>query len=225
MGSKELGLDHFLFYDTANQRVAESIRVQTQFEIGPDEHPEGIRLTSTHLFANPVQKNEEKILDPNAHLTWYRVFDPVPDPARIVNYTDQFGRRRVYLGRKAGFLTPTLKVRRGGKFPEKLDHYVAYQVLESTPVDKAVKLRDQWGNTEAKVYYPLFFAAPSRKWHGQTVDGIQNAKAHLAIYRISPSSIEKHANARDQFGRRVVHAFRRVLLAVPCDKGKWEEVD
>ena len=71
----------------------------------------------------------------------------------------------------------------------------------------------------------LLAAAPPRKWHGQTVDGVQNAKAHLAIYRISPSSLEKSARARDQFGRRLVHAFRRVLLAVPCDKGKWEEVD
>ena len=224
MGSEELGLDHFLFYDTVSQRVGESIRVQTQFEIGPDEYPEGIRLTSTHLFANPVQKNQESILDPNAHLTWYRVYDPVPDPLRTVNYTDQFGRRRVYLGRKAGFLTPTLKYRRGARFPERLDHYVAYQVLESTQVNKAVKLRDQWGRAEAKVYYPLFFAAPSRKWHAGGVDGVKNAKAHLAIYRISPSPLEKQVTVRDQFGRRVVHAFRRVLLAVPCQKGRWQEV-
>ncbi len=225
MGSSELGLDHFLFYDTAQQQVAETIGVQTQFEIGPGQGPEKIRLVSTFLFANPVQKNDEKIIDPNAHLTWYRVYDPLPDPTRIVNYTDQFGRRRAYLGRKAGFLAPTQKTQRGSKFPEELDHYVAYQVLDSKPVNKPVKLRDQWGRTEATVLYPLFFAAPSRKWHDGKTQGVKNAKAHLAIYRITPSSVEKSPKTRDQFGARVVNAFRRVLLAVPCSKGRWEQVD
>ncbi len=225
MSSKELGLDHFLFYDTADQRVAERIRVQTQFEVGRDEEPDVIRLTAAALFANPVKKNSEGILDPNAHLTWYRVHDPVPDPMRMVNYRDQFGRRRVCLGRKAGFLAPTQKERRGGRFPEGLDHYVVYQVLESTPVNKTVALRDQWGATKTKVHYPLFFAAPSRKWHAGQVDGIQNAKAHLAIYRITPTSVEKTAKTRDQFGSRAVIAYRRVLLGVPCDKGRWDLLD
>lgn len=225
MTSRDLGLDHFLFYDVADQAAAESIGVQTQFEIGPTAGPERIRLASTLLFGNPVQKNEEKILDPHAHLTWYRVFDPVPDPTRVVNYRDQFGRRRIVIGRKAAFLTPTHKVERGSRAPEKLDHYVAYQVLDAKPVNRAVKLRDQWGTTEARVMYPLFFAAPSRKWHAGETYGIKNAKAHLAIYRISPSSIRKTARTRDQFGSRVVQAFRSVLLAVPCAKGKWEVVD
>ncbi len=71
------------------------------------------------------------------------------------------------------------------------------------------------------MYYPLFFAAPSRKWHGSEVHGI-NGKAHLAIYRISPRAVQKRAKTRDQFGTRLTEAFRSVLLAVPCTKGKWE---
>ena len=35
----------------------------------------------------------------------------------------------------------------------------------------SVALKDQWGSTKAKVGYPRFFAAPSRKWHGKAVDG------------------------------------------------------
>ena len=223
MGSAELGLDHFLFYSIATQPAQDVIGVQTQFDIGPASGPEKLQLRVAPAFANPVQKNDEKILDPNAHLTWYMAYDSVPDPMRIVNYSDQFGRRRIYMGRKCAFLAPTQKARRGSKFPEKLDHYVVFQVLDSTPVNKAVKLRDQWGSYDAKVYYPQFFAAPSRKWHGGNVDGIQNAGAHLAIYRISPSPAQKSAPARDQFGTRVVNASYTLFLAVPCKKGKWDK--
>ncbi len=225
MGSEELGLDHFLFYDIATQPAGDVIGVQTQFDVGPAAGPEKLQLRAAIAFANPVQKNDEKILDPNAHLTWYAAYDWVPDPTRIVNWTDQFGRRRAYIGRKVAFLSPTQKARRGSKFPEKLDHYVVFQVLDSSPVGKAVKLKDQWGGYDAKVYYPRYFAAPSRKWHNGETHGINNAKAHLAIYQISPSPADKAAKSRDQFGTRVVNARRAILLAVPCSKGKWKEVD
>lgn len=221
MTSRELGLDHFLFYDTVDHAQDESIRIQTQF----DEEMEPVRVRGTRYFANPVSKNGEGIVDPNAHLTWWVMHDPVPDPMRVVNYTDQFGRRRVYLGRKVALLTPTHKSRRGGKFPERLDHYVAFQVLDSTTVNKSVKLKDQWGADSAKVYYPVLFAAPARKWHAGRISEISNKAAHLAIYRINPTSVEKQAKTRDQFGARITHAFRRVLLGVPCKKGKWEAQD
>ncbi len=218
MTSRELGLDHFLFYDTADQLQDESIRVQTQF----DEEMEAVRLRGSLLFANPVDKNGEGILDRNAHLTWWSMYDPVPDPMRVVNYRDQFGRRRAYLGRKVALLTPTEKARRGSKFPERLDHFVVYHVLDSTAVNKAVKLKDQWGADSAKVYYPLYFAAPARKWHAGRISEVVNPDAHLAIYRINPTSVQKMAKTRDQFGARVTNAFRRVLLGVPCKKGKWD---
>ena len=220
-----MALDHFLFYTIATQPTQDVIGVQTQFDIGPAAGPERLLLRAAVLFANPVQKNNEKILDPNAHLTWYAAYDSVPDPVRVVNYTDQFGRRRIYMGRKYAFLSPTQKARRGSRFPEDLDHYVVFQVLDSSPVNKAVKLRDQWGAYDAKVYLPQFFAAPSRKWHAGNVDGIKNATDHLAIYRINPKPVQKAVPSRDQFGTRVVNAAYTILLAVPCTKGKWQVVD
>jgi len=226
MGNSDLGLDHFLFYDMATQPAGDIIGVQTQFDVGPASGPERIQLRAAVMFGNPVQKNDEKILDQNAHLTFYLAYDAVPDPMRIVNYTDQFGRRKVVIGRKFGFLAPTQKARRGTAFPTELDHYVAFEALDSSgPVNKAVKLRDQWGSYEAKVGQPMFFAAPSRKWHDGQVDGIKNAKAHLAIYRISPTTAVNAAKTRDQFGSRIVNSGRIVLLAVPCAKGKWQVAD
>ena len=225
MGSEELGLDHFLFYGIATQPAGETIGVETQFDTGAAGGPERVLLRAAIAFGNPVQKNTEKILDQNAHLTWYAMYDQVPDPIRTLNYTDQFGRRRIYMGRKYGFLSPTQKARRGSAFPQMLDHYVVFQVLDSSAVNKSVKLRDQWGSRSAKVYYPRFFAAPSRKWHGKAVDGIKNAKAHLAIYQINPQVTTKAAKTRDQFGTRVVNASYSQFLAVPCAKGKWSVVD
>ena len=55
-----------------------------------------------------------------------------------------------------------------------------------------------------------------------TFGGVKNAKAHLAIYRITPSLAAKVGKTRDQFGTRIVNASRTVLLAVPAQKGKWQ---
>jgi hypothetical protein len=222
MESKELGVDHFLFYDIATQEGGEVIRVKTQF----DKRPEKIGLRAAVLFANPVSKNGEKIVDRNAHLTFYVAYDRIPDPTRVVDYTDQFGKRRVYIGRKFGFLSPTQKAHEGSKFPKRLDHYVAFEVLDyGEPVNRPVRLRDQWGRYESRVLYPAFFAAPSKKWHDCEVDDINNEKTHLAIYRITPNAAEKHAKSRDQFGSRPIHAGRTALLAVPCKKRRWKAFD
>ncbi len=224
MANADPGLDHFLFYAIATQPAGDVIGVQTQFDIGPAAGPEKLGLRAAIAFANPVQKNEEKIVDRNSHLTWYAAYDWVPDPIRVVNYTDQFGRRKIHIGRKYAFLSPTQKRFRGSKFPEGLDHYVAFQVLDfSTPAKKAVKLRDQWGSYEATAYGPYFFAAPSRKWHAGETHGVKNAKAHLAIYRLTPKRVDKAAATRDQFGTRFVNASYTQFLAVPASKGKWQK--
>lgn len=221
MTSKELQLDHFKFYDVANLEIGEIVALKGQF----DKFGERVRLTYLNLFANPVSKNGEPIYDKNAHLTWYDLFDPTPDPTRAVVVANQFGKQQqIHIGRSCALLVPAQKYYRGSVFPEKLGHYKVYQVLHGEPVNKTVKLEDQFGGEEGKVDSPLFFAVPVKKWTARQAFEIHNEKAHLLIYRLYPSRHEKTILVRDQFGRRYLNVFRSVLLGVPSLKLKWTEV-
>ena len=219
MTAQELKLDYFKFYDVPNQEAGYIIALQGQF----DQSPERVRCNYLNFFANPASKNGEPLFDKNAHFTWYDLYDPVPDPTRLVAYQNQFGKQRAYIGRTYALLAPAQKREPGSAFPERLDHYKVYQVLSGEPVSKAVKLEDQFGAGETKVYDPIFFAVPVKKWwEGQTF-GIHNEKAHLAFYRIYPESMQKAIVVRDQFGPRSLQTYRSVLLAVPSVKLEWKE--
>ncbi len=148
--------------------------------------------------------------------------DPTPDPTREVTYQDQFGKQQIYIGRNVGLLVPTWKVEPGSTFPDKLDHYRVYQVLHGEPINKTVKLEDQFGTMEGRIYYPMFFAVPARKWYEGQTYGINNADAHLAIYRTYPNTTQKVIATRDQFSQRHLNVFRSVLLAAPGKKLDWK---
>ncbi len=57
-----------------------------------------MRLRAAPAFANPVQKNDERILDPNAHLTWYSAYDSVPDPMNPTLVSTNRGFQRADVG-------------------------------------------------------------------------------------------------------------------------------
>lgn len=218
--AQELKLDYFNFYDVANQQAGYVVGLQGQF----DQQPEQAQLTYLNLFANPASKNGEPMYDKNAHLSFYNIMDPTPDPTRLVTYQDQFGKHQIYTGRAYGLLVPTQKAFPGSSFPERLDHYKVYQVLHGEPVMKEVKLEDQFGTMAAKVYYPRMFAVPVKKWYQGQTYGINNPDAHLAMYITYPNTVEKAIKTRDQFSTRMQNVFRSVLLGAPCKKLEWKEV-
>lgn len=218
MNATDLKLDYFLFYDVANQVLNEPIRAQGQF----DDEPESLRLTDLNLFANPVSKNGEELHDRYAHLTWYNVFDPAPEPTRSVEVANQFGQQKILTGRTIGFLAPTHKYEHGSQFPKELDHFKVYLVLHGEGIDKEVKLEDQFGDGKVDVFYPIAFAVPVWKQHGNATFDIHNDDAHLLIYRITPRNLEKSVLVRDQFGRRQLHVYRSLLLAAPSKKLNWK---
>ena len=218
MNANDLKLDYFKFYDVANQRINRDVLVQGQF----DEEPEVIELVYLNLFANPVSKNGEEIFDKHAHLTWYNVFDPIPEPTRTVVFDNQFGTQKVLIGRTIALLAPAQKYEHGSEFPKRLDHFKVYLVLRSEPVGKEVKLEDQFGGDETVVHYPVAFAVPVRKQHWRRTFDINNEDAHLALYRITPRYEERSVLARDQFGRHRIHVYRSILLAAPSKKVEWQ---
>ena len=218
--AQELKLDYFNLYDVANQRAGYTVALQGQF----DKQPDRAQLTYLNFFANPTSKNGEPFHDKNAHLTFYNIFDPTPDPTREVVYQDQFGKQQIYTGRAYGLLVPTQKAFPGSQFPRELDHYKVYQVLHGEPVMKEVKLEDQFGTMTVRVYYPYMFAVPVRKmFEGQSY-GIYNETAHLVLYRTYPNTMEKTIMTRDQFSQRHLVVFRSVMLGSPCKKLEWKEI-
>ncbi len=222
MNAQDLKLDYFQVYDISNQRVRYSVTLKGQF----DKEPKKSELVVLDWFANNVSKNGEPIFDRNAHLTCYYLYQPLAEPARVVVVENQFGMQEIRIGHIHALLTPAEKIEKGSEFPDKLDHYKIYRVLDGKPVGKVVKLKDQFGASEAQVTYPYAFAVPAKKEHAGKVFSIYNEKAHLTIYKISPREIIKKVTVRDQFSRRYrsIEVLRSILLAVPSIKVKWGKV-
>jgi len=221
MTAKELRLDYFQIYDVANREATGKVLLQGQF----DERPLKMELALLDFFANPVAKNAEPIYDKNAHLTWYRGVQP-PEPMRAVVLETQFGRFEIRTGRAYGLLVPTQKVKSGSVFPKTLDHYKVYRLVDVERVpDVTLKLRDQFGASEARMRLPLYFAVPVRKRHEIKEYPIQNERAHLLIFGITPRDLQKKVTLRNQFTKGTSLAIvRSLMLAVPSIKREWKHV-
>ncbi|NOQ46122.1 MAG: hypothetical protein GQ559_05555, partial [Desulfobulbaceae bacterium] len=197
-----------------------TVYLQTQF----DKEPDLGNLVFLDWFANPASKNGEPMYDKKAHLASYCLYQPAPEPMRTVVLANQFGKQKIIIGRPRCLLAPSMKIEKDSKFPKKLDHYKVFQVLEGEPINKEVKLEDQFDKTKVKITYPYAFAAPAEKRHEGRVFPVQNKKAHLIIYKITPHKIEKSRITSDQFGKHQLNFYQSILLAVPSIKLKWKEV-
>jgi hypothetical protein len=221
MTAKELRLDYFQIYDVANREATGNVSLQGQF----DERPLKMGFALLDFFANAVAKNAEPIYDKNAHLTWYRGVQP-PERMRAVILENQFGRFEIRTGTGYGLLVPTQKVEAGSVFPKTLDHYKVYRLVDVEKVPNVtLKLRDQFGASEARLRLPLYFAVPVRKRHDAKEYPIQNERAHLLIFGITPRDLEKKVTLRNQLTRGTsVVIVRSLMLAVPSIKHKWQHV-
>lgn len=151
MNAKELKLDYFQIYDVANRLATGNILLQVQF----DKQGLKMQLALLDFFANPVAKNAEPIYDKNAHLTWYRGVQP-PEPMRAVILENQFGKFEIRTGKGTGCSSRLTRWNRGVCTPR---HSITkvYQVVDVGIVpDITLKLRDQFGASEARLGRPLF---------------------------------------------------------------------
>lgn len=208
-------LDHFKVYQVKEQRAEQVVMVQGQF----DKEPKKIFIRGFLAFANPVSKNESKILDKNGHLTWYVFNQEKPDPKRAVILENQFGKQKIVLGQPRFLLAPTEKHERGSAFPKNLDHYVAYEVTDAGSINKTVSLVDQFGRDDkVLVRSAKFFCVPVTKIHDKKVFKIRNERDHLTVYDITPKAFAKDLNTTDQFGNHKMSVTRSYQLGVPTLK-------
>lgn len=219
MTAQELKLDYFKLYDVENLLVKFRVTLKGQF----DQEPVPAQLPVLDLFANPVSKNGERLFDRAAHFTFYRIFQEKPEPLRAVRYANQFGEAEIRIANAFGLLVPARKRESGLELSKLLSHYKVYWVAEpGKPVDKTVKLRDQFRAEEATVFTPIFFAVPVEKRVARRTFPIINERAHLVIYRITPKAIAKKISVRDQFKEYPLTVVRSLFLAVPSLKTKWK---
>jgi len=234
MNAQDLRLDYFKIYDVVEDRTVDySVALQGQFD---KERKIAARLLFLGCFANPVSKNGEPFYNPNAHLTWYQLYQPKLrwHPTRRVLVENQFGKQEIriggpldlFRGRQPALLAPAQKGDEG-RFPARLDHFKLYFVVEGKPLDnEIVTLQDQFGSEEVTVTDLVAFGTPVKKEYKGKVSPIHNEEAHLMIYRItpqSPPSVESVA-VLDQFDRHHLDLGDSLGLAVPSVKLKWEEL-
>src|SRR5262245_51349107 len=164
MNAKQLKLDYFKVYDIENNTLQDKVLLQGQF----DKDPDRVLLLFLSHFANAVSKNSEAFFNKNAHLTWYAIQQDFAEPRRQIVVENQFGKQKFLIGRALFLLAPARKFEPGSVVPKGLDHFKVYQVLEGQPVNKSVKLQDQFGADEVKIGPPLLFATPVKKSHAGT---------------------------------------------------------
>ncbi len=215
----EIQLDHFKIYEVeAVSAVGHDPTLLGQFE----QTAKTVHLGFLRLFATPVSKNGEDILDPNAHLTFYDLQNHPPEPKRVVRLQNQFGEQKLLIGPARYLLAPAHKLEPTLGFPDRLDHFKAYEVLEGDPVNKDVTLKDQFDGVESTVEKPLFFCVPVLKRYQSQIHEIQNPNAHLTIYTIREQDYEHSRGVKDQFLSTDLRFRRAIALAVPSLKLAWE---
>lgn len=96
-------------------------------------------------------------------------------------------------------------------------HYQCYRVTERDPAfkERAVKLRDQFGGSDAKVLKPIMLCAPTNKNDLAARDKITH---YLCYEDEGPKAPEKVAEITNQFGKEVVVVNGPAMLCVPSRK-------
>jgi len=96
-------------------------------------------------------------------------------------------------------------------------HYQCYRVTERDPAfkERAVKLRDQFGGSDAKVLKPIMLCAPTNKNNLEVRDKITH---YLCYEDEGPKPPQKVAEITNQFGREIVVVNGPTMLCVPSRK-------
>ncbi len=167
--------------------------------------------------------SQTEIKEPNGHLNWYVLDQEDPEPQRTIRFRNQFGQHSVIIQNPKFLLVPAQKTSdAGSQFPESLDHYKCYEVIEieTIPNLPSVGLSDQFvSGHKVQVGAPRFFCLPVKKEvPGAPTTDIINEENHLAIYDLPPERLVWQIRTRDQFRERPLVVQGSVMLAVPSEK-------
>lgn len=206
------GVDHFQIYDVIDQPIDHQLPLRGQFDRASVE----TRLHRLTHVATAARKNDEPLVNEDAHFTVYQISQQVADPIRMVQAWNQFGEQQLWIGAAHQMLVPAQ--RPAGNALDEIDHYVCYPVVRRCSfAPTRVTLDDRWGDPrEVSVTTPMWFCVPVTAGQGE----IHNELNHLVIYRISPRHEPEPAEVEveDRFGIWELTLRQSVMLAVPTLK-------
>jgi len=220
-------LDHFKFYEADSEKhIGEVVYLEDQFGTFT------ATVESAEGFGNPAEKVHgdvtTPISNPDHHLTVYSLTFEEEPQTWLVKVNNQFGEQMLTVSGPYGLAVPTQK--EGHNQPVGLDHYLLYEVIESSYIGEvSVNLIDQFFD-EAQiydVYEPLIFANPVKKTVGDEVTEIWDPEAHLVFYGVwvvGGEYFEAEVEVANQFGEEILAVYQDEVaaLAVPSEKIDWE---
>lgn len=220
-------LDHFKAYNVEIIKSKEPGKVTVNDQFVKQESPQGVEveLKKIRYFATAVRKDDVSIQNSLAHLAWYRIpLGIIRDyTITIVNQMTDFKENKINIQRLRALLVPTGK--EGEGFPEDLDHYLCYQVIEGSDfITKEVTLDDPQFEQQGKVTVmgPSYFCNPCSKISEEGNFQIKNKEDHLAVYLITPGRFVDKDKAQktinNQFDDQVIKVEDQIFLLVPTKK-------
>jgi hypothetical protein len=170
----------------------------------------------------PTIKNQEPLLDPVTHYTWYELFSPINDPPRHMVYDNQFGEHELDVSTARFLLVPALKNPLPGQ-PLRTDvnHYKCYNAV-GPALNVTIDLQNQFGGGTFQLGEPFLFCNPAVKVYEQTFP-IAYAQDHLVCYQLLPTHpVSESVLVLDQFSSfgepQNVFAFEGFWFCVPTLK-------
>ncbi len=218
----DCGGDHYKCYKSRADFPQRSVSLVDQFG----------QSTATVLrpdrFCNPVNKNNEGISDPDAHLNCYKIKEP-RGPTRDVVVNNQFGELQLTTTRAHTLCVPAIKDQIGNLNDLNINHFKCYRVRQ-TPgapgfTERNVQLADQFEIKATTVIKPFVLCNPVDK----NGEGVPDPTNHITCYKIrdlggQPPFAPQQPNVTDQFVVQDLQTSRRTecgrtrLLCVPSSK-------
>lgn len=222
-------LDHFKCYGAREKRSKHRdpvVVLSDQFGTSR------ARVRKAIALCTPVDKNDEGVSDPRAHLTCYAIRDDRKDKSRPSSGPDrleienQFGKDRLKIRGAESLCVPSSKSLRRtdpGPPPTQLDHFKCYGVKgDKRGPREVVTLVDQFDKTRVKVGRAELFCTPVSK----NDEGILRPDRHLVCYGIQPRDrVGKTVVVRNQFGRAFLRVKKSEALCVPSRQAERRRPD
>lgn len=215
-------IDHYMTYQVPPITLAVTLVLSDQF--GESQHSALV----LERFSIPANKNDEGIIDPRGHLSWWRLLDGTKSPFRRVIVRNQFGEFELGVKDAAYLLAPALKNPTADEPPiDGKDHYKCYDV-EGSALDRNFTLNDQFQQGSGVVHIPLYLCNPVKKTHLEdgTTFHVVKPTEHLVCYELSyPSTGGLGLTFRDQFLLAQISLDVVDILCVPSEKDEVVQVE
>ena len=220
-------LDYFKAYTVVREKYKEIVEIKDQFH----ENWIPIVLDTKAYFLTPVKKNDEKIINETAYLTWYSLNPPISIKEITITYLNQITdnhNQHLIIDNLIGLLVPTRNHQDHSDFSYELDHYTVYSVKDRIDVTKYIKSEDQFVTSKASKLQLYAFCVPclKRRIFGKEKSSsyqYHNHNDHLTIYKLATykNALNKSIDTSNQFGENSFIVLKQKYLLVPTHKVDW----